>query len=120
MQTLEITNRFKQLGNILSETPEVQRFFKAHQAYQENDEARQIMTDWQQKAQQFNLKRQMGQPVDETQIRQEEQKLYENPVIAELLNAQNDMKELLAEVNQKLSERAGFDLAANGRRGGCC
>lgn len=120
MQTLEVTNRFRQLGKILSETPEVQRFFKAHEAYQADSEAQQIMAEWQQKTQQFNLQRQMGQQVDEAGIRQEQQKLYDHTVIAELLNAQDEMKELLAEVNHTLSDRAGFDVAAHGRRGGCC
>ena len=118
--TIEIPQQVQQLGKELSQTPQMHRFYKAHEAYEADEEARGIMKEWQNSVQQAQLQQQMGQPVDEDALEAQKKQLHDHPVIGELIQAQEEMQALLTEVNRQLSETAGFDVAAHGKRGGCC
>jgi cell fate (sporulation/competence/biofilm development) regulator YlbF (YheA/YmcA/DUF963 family) len=108
------------LGEAIAELPEYEAFEAAREAVQADDEAQEKIKEFEQVRQQFMLAKQSGQAEEEdlegVQAAQEE--LHSLPVMAEFIEAQEELVDRLEDVNKAISEPLAIDFG--GEAGGCC
>lgn len=109
-----------QLGEAIAETPEYQRFTDAKSAVERSDEAQQKIGEFNELRQEFVLAQKIGEATNEdvAQIQGLQQELHELPVMAEYLEAQDELANRLDAVNDAISASLDVDFA--GQAGSCC
>jgi cell fate (sporulation/competence/biofilm development) regulator YlbF (YheA/YmcA/DUF963 family) len=110
----------RELGAAITDLPEYEQFEAAQRAVQADDAVQAKIDEFENVRQEFMLARQTGQAsqadVEELQTAQDE--LHEMPVMAEFLEAKQDLSERLAELNAHISAPLAVDFG--GEAGGCC
>lgn len=110
----------RELGDAIADAPEYRAFEEARRAVQESDQAQTKIEEFEAQRQDFMLARQTGQATQEDlqQLQRSQQELHSIPVMAEYLEAQNELEGRLEALNDVISEPLGIDFGD--QIGGCC
>jgi len=109
-----------ELGEAIAETPEYRTFEETKAAVENDEEAQEKVSEFEQLRQEFMLARQTGEATQEDvqQVQQAQQELHSLPVMEEYLEAQEELEAKLEAVNDAISEPLAVDFGQQG--GGCC
>ena len=110
----------RELGEAVAESPEYQAFEEAQRAVENDEEAQEKISEFEQLRQDFVVARQTGNATeaDVEEVQQAQQELHSLPVMEEYLEAQAAMQERLETLNEAISEPLAVDFG--GEAGGCC
>ncbi len=110
----------RELGDAIRDLPEYEAFEEKSQAVEQSDEAQEQIQAFEQQRQEFMLARKTGQVDEEDMqaLRQAQDELHEMPVMAEFLEAREDLVDRLEDVNRAISEPLSIDFGKEA--GGCC
>ena len=108
------------LGEAIAETPEHEAFEDARQAVQESEEAQAKIEEFEFTRQEFMLARQSGEATqaDLQELQGTQQELHSIPVMADFLEAQNELQARLEALDDAISAPLALDFGDN--IGGCC
>ena len=108
------------LGEAIAETPEHEAFEDARQAVQESEEAQVKIEEFEFTRQEFMLARQSGEATqaDLQELQGTQQELHSIPVMADFLEAQNELQARLEALDDAISAPLALDFGDN--IGGCC
>lgn len=108
------------LGTAIANTAEHEAFEEARRAVQESEKAQAKIEEFEGKREQFMLARQSGSATQEDlqDLQRTQQELHAIPVMAEFLEAQNELEARLEAVNDVISAPLALDFGDN--VGGCC
>ena len=109
-----------ELGEAITRTPAYQRFEEKKEAVEQDEAAQEKVSEFEQLRQEFMLARQTGEATQEDieKVRRAQQELHEMPVMAEYLEAQEELEAKLEAVNEAISEPLAVDFGE--QAGGCC
>lgn len=109
-----------ELGERIAESTEYQQFEEAKEAVENDAEAQERVKEFEQLRQEFMLARQTGEATQEDveKVREAQEDLHELPVMAEYMEAQDELESTLEAVNEAISEPLAVDFGEQG--GGCC
>lgn len=109
-----------ELGEAIAETPEYQKFEEKKRAVEQDDEAQEKVSEFEQLRQEFTLARQTGEATQEDvqKVREAQQELHALPVMDEYLEAQKDLEAKLETVNDAISAPLAVDFGD--QASGCC
>ncbi|WP_256298852.1 YlbF family regulator [Haloarchaeobius salinus] len=115
-----VEQRARELGRALRDLPEYERFDEAQAAVEASEEAQAKIEEFEQVRQEFMLARQTGQASQEDleELQDTQEELHDIPVMAEYLEAQNELDARLERVNSTISAELGLDFADEAS--GCC
>lgn len=110
----------RELGEAITALPEYQRYEDAQAAVAADEEAQERIQEFENIRQEFVLARQTGEASQEDlrKIQQAQEELHELPVMAEYLEAQNELDARLEAVNEAISDPLVVDFGEEA--GGCC
>jgi cell fate (sporulation/competence/biofilm development) regulator YlbF (YheA/YmcA/DUF963 family) len=108
------------LGEAIAETPEHEAFEDARRAVQESEEAQAKIEEFESTRQEFMLARQSGEATqaDLQELQGAQQELHSIPVMADFLEAQNELQARLEALDDAISAPLALDFGDN--IGGCC
>lgn len=120
VETARIEDLGARLGEAIAETPEYERFQEAKAAVEDSEEAQEKVGEFNQLRQEFVLARKVGEATDDDvrKVQQAQQELHDLPVMAEYLEAQEELANRLDAVNDAISE--GLDVDFAGQASTCC
>lgn len=109
-----------ELGEAIAETPEYQQFEEKKRAVEQDEEAQEKVSEFEQLRQEFTLARQTGEATQEDvqKVREAQQELHALPVMDEYLEAQKDLEAKLETVNDAISAPLAVDFGD--QASGCC
>jgi cell fate (sporulation/competence/biofilm development) regulator YlbF (YheA/YmcA/DUF963 family) len=109
-----------ELGQAIAETPEHERFEDTRRAVQESEEAQAKIEEFESTRQEFMLARQSGEATqaDLQELQQTQQELHSISVMADFLEAQNELQARLEALDDAISAPLALDFGDN--IGGCC
>lgn len=118
--TSQLDNLGRELGDAIADVPEYRAFEESRQAVQESEKAQAKIEVFESQRQDFMLARQTGQATEEDlqQLQRSQQELHSIPVMAEYLEAQNELEGRLEALNDAVSEPLVIDF--DDYVGGCC
>jgi cell fate (sporulation/competence/biofilm development) regulator YlbF (YheA/YmcA/DUF963 family) len=110
----------RELGAAITELDEYQRFEEAKATVEANEEVQAKIDEFEQIRQEFMLARQTGEATqaDLQKVQDAQAELHEMPVMAEYLEAQNELDARLEAVNEAISDQLVVDFGEEA--GGCC
>jgi cell fate (sporulation/competence/biofilm development) regulator YlbF (YheA/YmcA/DUF963 family) len=110
----------RQLGEAIASLPEYERFTEAKEAVEEDEAAQEKITEFEQFREEFMLARQTGEATqdDLRELQRKQEELHDIPVMAEFLQAQNELELRLQELNEEISAPLSIDFGQ--KAGGCC
>jgi cell fate (sporulation/competence/biofilm development) regulator YlbF (YheA/YmcA/DUF963 family) len=110
----------RQLGEAIASLPEYERFTEAKEAVEEDEAAQEKITEFEQFREEFMLARQTGEATqdDLRELQRKQEDLHDIPVMAEFLQAQNELELRLQELNEEISAPLSIDFGQ--KAGGCC
>jgi cell fate (sporulation/competence/biofilm development) regulator YlbF (YheA/YmcA/DUF963 family) len=110
----------RELGEAIEACPEYQAFEDAKAAVEDNEEVQQRIADFEDIRQEFMLARQTGDATQEDvqKVQEAQQHLHEHPVMAEYLEAQDELEAKFESLNEVISEPLAVDFV--GESGACC
>jgi cell fate (sporulation/competence/biofilm development) regulator YlbF (YheA/YmcA/DUF963 family) len=110
----------RELGERIAELPAYQRFEEKSEAVEADDEAQERIEEFEEIRQEFMLARQTGEATQEgmLELKQAQQELHEMPVMAEFLEAREELIDTLEDLNRAISEPLELDFGKEA--GGCC
>ena len=119
-QAVDLETMGRELGEAVAESPEYQAFEEARRAVENDDEAQEKISEFEQLRQDFVIARQTGDAGEEDvqEVQRAQQELHSLPVMKEYLEAQEAMQERLESLNEAISEPLSVDFG--GEAGGCC
>lgn len=119
-QAVDLEAMGRELGEAIAESPEYQAFEEAQRAVENDDEAQEKISEFEQLRQDFVVARQTGDATEEDvqEVQRAQQELHSLPVMREYLEAQEAMQERLEDLNEAISEPLSVDFG--GEAGGCC
>jgi cell fate (sporulation/competence/biofilm development) regulator YlbF (YheA/YmcA/DUF963 family) len=109
-----------ELGSAIADTPEHERFREAETAVAEDAEAQEMITEFERQRESFALARQAGDATEDDmrELQELQRELHSLPVLAEYLEAKDDLVDRLETLNRAISEPLAVDFG--GEAGGCC
>ena len=113
----------KHFARSIVEAPPFQRFEQASIHLQDDPSARQLLTDFQQKKQSFQMQQRWGgTSTEEAELVERFRKqMLANPTLKEYFESQDEILLILKETNEYMTERLGFDFARFAKpTSGCC
>jgi cell fate (sporulation/competence/biofilm development) regulator YlbF (YheA/YmcA/DUF963 family) len=110
----------RELGAAISELPEYQRFEEAKAAVEDDEETQEKISEFEQLRQEFALAQQTGRADNEAvqKVQEAQEELHSMPLMAEYLDAQDELEARLETLNELISEPLSVDFG--GEAGGCC
>lgn len=110
----------RELGAAITELDEYQQFEAAKAAVEASEDAQAKIDEFEGIRQEFMLARQTGEATQEDlqKVQQAQAELHEMPVMAEYLDAQNELDARLEAVNEAISDPLLVDFGEEA--GGCC
>ncbi|RDI70354.1 YlbF family regulator [Halopelagius longus] len=120
MQTDPLEEMGRELGEALTETPEYEAFEEAKAAVENDDEVQAKISEFESLREEFMFARQTGNATQEglQKVQSAQEELHSMPVMAEYLEAQEELQTRLEAVNEAISEPLAVDFG--GEAGGCC
>jgi len=119
-RTLEASKRFAQA---IVESTQFQRFEEASKRLRDDPSAWQLLTDFQQAQQLYQMTQSWGgaSTQEAGRMEQSKQQMLANPTLKEYFESQDEMVLTLKELNVHMTEKLGFDFAGLAKpAGGCC
>lgn len=118
-----IVEKARELAKVLVSSQEFQEFYSAQEKLKQDKEAMTLLERFQQRQREFQQARMSGrgfsgEAVEEIQKLQYE--LQNNSIIQEWAEAQQGAISLIQDVNQVISNAAGFDFGQSSSSGGPC
>jgi cell fate (sporulation/competence/biofilm development) regulator YlbF (YheA/YmcA/DUF963 family) len=109
-----------ELGAAIADLPEHERFSEAEAAVAEHDEAQEMITEFERRREEFALARQAGDATEDDmrELQELQRELHSLPVMAEYLEAKEELTDRLETLNRAISEPLAVDFG--GEAGGCC
>lgn len=104
---ISVLEKAKELGDQLAVSEELNEMKNSQLAVMQNPEAKAIVDEFQEKQQEYFRIQQQGQELNDSQknnIKELEQKMSDNPLIAEYINKQQKFEKLLEEINNIISQ----------------
>lgn len=110
----------RQLGEAIEESPEYQRYEETKAAVEESEEVQERISEFEDLRQEFMLARQTGDATQEDakKVENAQKRLHEHPVMAEYLDAQDELEAKFEFLNDLISEPLDVDFV--GESGACC
>ncbi len=110
----------RQLGEAIEESPEYQRYEETKAAVEESEEVQGRISEFEDLRQEFMLARQTGDATQEDakKVENAQKRLHEHPVMAEYLDAQDELEAKFEFLNDLISEPLDVDFV--GESGACC
>jgi len=108
------------LGEAIADLPTYERFVEAKVAVESDEEAQERVREFEQLREEFMMARQSGDASNEDlrELQAAQEQLNELPVMAEYLDAQEQMETELQELNKMISAPLSVDFGE--KAGGCC
>jgi len=108
------------LGEAIAGLPAYERFEEAKEAVENDEQAQERIREFEQFREEFMLARQTGEATQEDlrKLQEKQEALHDIPVMAEFLQAQNELELRLQEINETISEPLALDFGE--KAGGCC
>lgn len=119
-QTTRLEELGRELGEAIADHPKYEAYEAARAAVEADDEAQELIAEFNQLREEFNVARQMGEATQEglQKVQSAQDELHSLPVMEEYLLAQAEMVGELEKVNEAISEPLSVDFG--GEAGGCC
>ena len=117
IDSADVNEQLNEFIDHLTDSEPYQRFIESQQRLKADDEAQQLIHDFQQKQQQ--LQQNGFDQATMKELREFQQEMKENETIQEVCSAENELIALLEESNDIISERIGQEFAQT-MGGGCC
>ncbi|WP_336036750.1 YlbF family regulator [Halobacterium yunchengense] len=110
----------RQLGEAITETPEYRAFVESKEAVETSEEVQDRIREFEDLRQEFMLARQTGDATQEDvqAVQEAQQHLHDHPVMAEYLEAQDELEAKFEFLNDCISEPLAVDFV--GESGACC
>jgi cell fate (sporulation/competence/biofilm development) regulator YlbF (YheA/YmcA/DUF963 family) len=120
METTPVEDLGRELGDAIADMPTYERFAEAKAAVEESEEAQREIEKFEQRRQEFMMMRQTGDAsqADLEALQDAQEELHEMPVMAEFVEAQQELDAKLAAINDAISEPLAIDFGQEA--GGCC
>jgi cell fate (sporulation/competence/biofilm development) regulator YlbF (YheA/YmcA/DUF963 family) len=119
-ETATLEDLGKELGEMIADSPEHTAFREASEAVENDAETQEAIKEFEELRHQFMLDQEAGtadrQSMREVQEAQEE--LHSMPLMAEYLDAKEELQTTLEAINIAISEPLAVDFG--GEAGGCC
>lgn len=108
------------LGEAITGLPEYEAFEEAKAAVEADEDAQEQIDAFERKRQEFMLARQSGDATQEDmrKLQRAQQELHSIPVMADYLEAQEELEDRLEAVNEAISAPLALDFGESA--GGCC
>jgi cell fate (sporulation/competence/biofilm development) regulator YlbF (YheA/YmcA/DUF963 family) len=109
-----------ELGAAIADLPEHEQYREAEAAVAEDEEAQEMIAEFERQREAFALARQTGDATQEDMrdLQALQRELHSLPVMAEYLEAKEDLVDRLETLNRAISEPLAVDFG--GEAGGCC
>jgi len=109
-----------ELGSAIADLPEHERYREAENSVAEDEEAQELIAEFEERRESFALARQTGDATEDDmrELQELQQQLHSLPVMAEYLEAKEDLVDRLETLNRTISEPLAVDFG--GEAGGCC
>ncbi|WP_247009214.1 YlbF family regulator [Halorientalis litorea] len=109
-----------QLGEAIADMPAYQEFVEKKAAVENDAEAQEKVQEFEEFREEFMLARQTGDATQEDlrELQAKQEQLHDIPVMAEFLQAQNELELRLQEINEQISAPLALDFGQ--KAGGCC
>ncbi|MCG1002826.1 MULTISPECIES: YlbF family regulator [Halobacterium] len=110
----------RQLGEAIEESPEYQRYEETKAAVEDSEEVQNLIDDFEDLRQEFMLARQTGDATQEDakKVEDAQNRLHDHPVMADHLDAQDELEAKFEFLNDLISEPLDVDFV--GESGACC
>lgn len=120
VETTSVEQMGRELGRALTDLPEYEAFEEAKARVEADDEVQEAISEFEQLRQEFMVARQTGRADQEQleRVQDAQEELHEMPVMADYLDAQDELQERLEAVNEAISAPLAVDFG--GEAGGCC
>ncbi|ELZ95397.1 MULTISPECIES: YlbF family regulator [Haloferax] len=119
-QTTRLEELGRELGEAIADHPKYEAYEEAKAAVEADDDVQELITEFNQLREEFNVSRQMGEATQEglRKVQAAQEELHSEPVMEEYLLAQAELVGELEKINQAISEPLSVDFG--GEAGGCC
>ncbi|ELZ98785.1 hypothetical protein C440_00475 [Haloferax mucosum ATCC BAA-1512] len=119
-QTTRLEELGRELGEAIADHPKYEAYEEAKAAVEADDDVQELITEFNQLREEFNVARQMGEATQEglQKVQAAQDELHSEPVMEEYLLAQAELVGELEKINQAISEPLSVDFG--GEAGGCC
>ncbi|MFC5366029.1 YlbF family regulator [Salinirubrum litoreum] len=120
VETTSVEQMGRELGRAITDLPEYEAFEEAKARVEEDDEVQEAISEFEQLRQEFMVARQTGRADQEQleRVQEAQADLHEMPIMAEYLDAQDELQDRLEAVNEAISAPLAVDFG--GEAGGCC
>jgi cell fate (sporulation/competence/biofilm development) regulator YlbF (YheA/YmcA/DUF963 family) len=120
VETTSVEQMGRELGRAITDLPEYEAFEEARERVENDDEVQEAISEFEQLRQEFMVARQTGRADQEQleRVQEAQADLHEMPVMAEYLDAQDELQDRLEAVNEAISAPLAVDFG--GEAGGCC
>ncbi|WP_353633666.1 YlbF family regulator [Halobacterium sp. NMX12-1] len=110
----------RQLGEAIEQSPEYQRYEETKAAVEDSEEVQERISEFEDLRQEFMLARQTGDATQEDakKVEDAQKRLHDHPVMAEHLDAQDELEAKFEFLNDLISEPLDVDFV--GESGACC
>ncbi|POG57137.1 regulator [Haloferax sp. Atlit-12N] len=119
-QTTRLEELGRELGEAIADHPKYEAYEEAKAAVEADDDVQELITEFNQLREEFNVARQMGEATQEglQKVQAAQEELHSEPVMEEYLLAQAELVGELEKINEAISEPLSVDFG--GEAGGCC
>lgn len=118
-----ILDASRTLARAIGQSEQFQRYEKMTERMMADQEARRLLSEFQEAQQTVQMAQGWGGASDEDfkRVEQLREQLFSHPTFKDYFQAQDDLVSMLKELNVFISEKLGFDFAGLTKpAGGCC
>jgi cell fate (sporulation/competence/biofilm development) regulator YlbF (YheA/YmcA/DUF963 family) len=110
----------RELGEAIRDLPEYEAFSEAKAAVEADEETQRQIREFEQLREEFAAAREVGEATQEDveELRRAQERLHEEPTMAEFTEAKERLQSRLETINQAISDPLAVDFG--GEAGGCC
>jgi cell fate (sporulation/competence/biofilm development) regulator YlbF (YheA/YmcA/DUF963 family) len=115
-----VTELATDLGEAITQLPEYKEFLAAKERVEADEEAQEQIQEFEQIREEYMHARNTGQATEDDlmTLQRAQEELHDIPVMAEFLQAQNELELRLQALNERVSDPLAVDFGE--KAGGCC
>ncbi|MFB6092794.1 MAG: YlbF family regulator [Haloquadratum sp.] len=120
VQTDQLEEMGRELGEAIAETSEYEAFEEAKAAVEADDDVQEKISEFHELRDQYMQARQMGGASEEAlqRVQSAQEELHAMPKMQAYLDAQEELQDRLEDLNEAISAPLAVDFG--GEAGGCC